>query len=111
VLPGRSHLLQMWANKVSHADGLVVDGFCNDRGGFGITWPLCPVAVEIVGRPTPPRAIGGYRPSPATHPPYRQENTRASDTVTPTAMVLATTRARVPVTAGTDHRNRSQPRR
>jgi len=37
MLPGRSHLLRMWANKVSHADGLVVDRFCNDRDRFGMT--------------------------------------------------------------------------
>src|SRR5690242_20428587 len=38
MLPGRSHLLRMWANKVSHADGLVVDRFCNDRDRFGMTF-------------------------------------------------------------------------
>ncbi len=37
MLPGRSHLLRMWANTVSHADSLVVDSFCNDRDGFGMS--------------------------------------------------------------------------
>src|SRR5260370_31459532 len=41
MLPGRSHLLRMWANIISHADGLVVDRFCNDRDRFGMKGANC----------------------------------------------------------------------